>query len=383
MKATEGPGPERIFGIFRELVEIDSESGNEAQVSAYIQGFSRAVGFECIEDRAHEAAGGNCGNLFVKVPGNGRTPPVILSAHMDTVAPGRGVTLVDCGERFSSDGTTVLGADCKAGITAILAAVESLAKNGERHRALELVFTVQEEVGLLGAKSMDGSILEGRWGVVLDGSGPVGGIIVEAPGQDQFKFTVRGKPAHAGVEPEKGISAVACASEAVAGLRLGRHDDATTSNVGMISGGRALNIVPDLCTVSGEIRSLSGERLDQEREAAIDVFRRAASRRGCELEVEIVRQFEHFRLDDESRTVRFVRRAMERSGMQPTIESSGGGSDANVLNGSGFEMAVLQIGLENAHTGVESVLKDDLIALERIVRELAVVSMDEEVETGG
>ncbi len=381
MKPGEGPDPERLFSIFIDLVRLDSESGNEGPVSGYIKGFCSRLGLKQVEDKAGEAAGGECGNLIVRVPCDALSlAPIIMNAHMDTVGPGTGVVVEDAGDRFASRGDTVLGADCKAGVAAILAAVEALREDGDAHRALELVFTVQEEIGLVGASHLDTSLLAGEWGVVLDGSGPVGGIVVEAPGQDQVKFTLRGRAAHAGVEPEKGVSAIACAAEAIAGLRLGRHDEGTTSNIGLISGGTAVNIVPELAVVEGEIRGLSASRLAEEGEAMLDVFRRAAEKCGCGLDAQLWRQFEHFKLDERSRPVMHLKRAMQSCGVEPYLTTSGGGSDANVLNLAGLQMAVMHIGLVDAHSKEEHILKADLVAVARVVAELARQCIDVERE---
>ncbi len=379
MKPPEGPNPGRLFKLFGDLVRIDSEPGREGRVSAYIKDFCEGLGLAFREDAAGAVTGGECGNLVVKVPGRAvpDLPPVILNAHMDTVAPGNGIVPVDQGDRFASSGETVLGADCKAGVSVILSAVEYLLGAGVEHRSLELIFTVQEEPGLIGAKHLDLSLVDGGWGVVLDGSGPVGGIVVEAPGQDMVKVTVRGRSAHAGVEPEKGVNAIACAAQAIAGLRLGRHDEQTTSNIGLISGGLAVNIVPDLAVVQGEVRSLSGERLDEEREALLGAFRRAAKERGCELEVEVERSFEHFKLADGSRPVRFLGEAMRRCGVEPELATSGGGSDANVFNRAGLDAAVMHIGLAEAHSKEEYILKEDLVTVARIITSLAYVSTQE------
>jgi tripeptide aminopeptidase len=378
MKPRRGPDPGRLFAIFLDLLGIDSESGKEGRVCSYIKEFCSVLGLATREDRAGDVTGGECGNVVADVPGISEgLPPLILNAHMDTVMPGNGIVVVDEGDRLASGGDTVLGADCKAGVAAILASVEALVGAGVPHRALELIFTVQEEPGLVGAKHLDLSILKGKWGVVLDGSGPVGGIVVEAPGQDRVKFTVHGRSAHAGVEPELGVSAIACASEAIAGLRLGRHDEKTTSNIGLIEGGRAVNIVPDLVVVEGEVRSLSEERLEQEREAMLASFRRASEKHGCRLEIEVERSFEHFKLERGSRPVRFLEEAMERCGVASWLATSGGGSDANVFNHANMEMAVMHIGLAKAHSKEEYILKEDLVSVARVITELACLAVEE------
>ncbi len=370
MKPGEGPERERLFSIFRELIGIDSEPGREAAVRDYITGFCASIGLSAVEDDAGGRTGGQSGNLFVTVPGTrSELPPVMLSAHMDTVVPGSGITLVESPERFASSGDTVLGADCKAGIAAILSAVEFLVGAGGPGSPLQLVFTVQEEPGLVGSRNMDTSRLLGRWGLVLDGSGPVGGIVVEAPGRYQLKFTLKGRSAHAGVEPELGINAISCAAEAIASLRLGRIDGETTANIGVVSGGSAVNVVPETAVAEGEIRSMSETRLDGERDHMVEAFQRAAAGRGCALKVEVERSFEHFRLDPGAAPVRLLSEALKRIGIEPVLRSSGGGSDANVFNRAGLEMVVMQIGLSMAHSTEEYILKDDLHDVARAVAE--------------
>jgi tripeptide aminopeptidase len=383
MKPPEGPTAERLFSLFLDLVHIDSESRKEGRVCSYVKDFCADLGLAVYEDGAGSETGGDSGNLVVKVPGAGpaQATPIILNAHMDTVVPGTGISAVDAGGRFSSETETILGADCKAGIAAILASAEWVLGSRNEHRPLELIFTVQEESGLVGAKHLDLARIEGHHGVVLDGSGPVGGIVVEAPGQITAKFAVHGRSAHAGVEPEKGINAITCAARAVAGLRVGRHDEQTTSNVGVISGGHAVNIVPDTAVVQAEVRSLSNARLQEECEAMVAGFNRAAKSCGCELEVELERSFEHFKLEADSQSVMLLSEAMKRCGLQPRLVTSGGGSDANVLNSAGLELVVMNIGIANAHSKSEYILKEDLLSVARTVSELSACWDGREWET--
>jgi tripeptide aminopeptidase len=297
---------------------------------------------------------------------------------MDTVSPGTGVVPIDDDDRFRTAGETILGADDKVGVAAILATLEHVTRSGEEHRGIDAVITVQEEPGLLGAKNLDFSLLEGDWGVVLDGSGPVGGIIMEAPGQYRLKFEVRGRSAHAGVEPEKGINAISCAAEAISGLDLGRLDPQTTANIGLIEGGRAVNIVPDLVVVEGEIRSLSEGRLEEERERMVEQFKQVAGSRGCGLDLEVERSFPGFKLDPDAKPVQHLLKAMRMCGVEPDLITSGGGSDANVFNVRGITAATMNIGLVNAHSQQEYVLKEDLVTVTRIVSSLVSMTHDEQ-----
>lgn len=380
MSPAGGPDAGRLFEIFFDLVRIDSESGHEAGVADYITSFCAKLGFAVQQDSAGKETGGEVGNLVVRVPAGCFTPlaPVILCAHMDTVRPGVHVLPFDMGDRFVSMSETVLGADCKAGIAALLATVEWLSSSGGAYRSMELLFTVQEEPGLLGARHLDRSLIDGEWGVVLDGSGPVGGIVLEAPTQDRISLTVRGKAAHAGVEPEKGRNAICCAAKGITGIEVGRLDEVTTLNIGTISGGVANNIVPELAQVECEARSLSTSRLDDVRRGLIESFKRAAEDCGCELEVEVQRSFEHFKLDAGSLPAAFLARSLKESGFEPSFTSSGGGSDANVLNLKGIPCAVMNIGLVGAHTSDEYILKDEMEGLARTVTALARLSLDEQ-----
>jgi len=375
-----GPEPGRLFNIFQELVRIDSEPGREGKLRDYVIDFCAGIGLVTCEDLAGEVTGGESGNLVIRVPPGAPSSesPIILNAHMDTVTPGKGVVPVEEDDRFTSTGDTILGADDKAGVAAILAAVECIMGAGLENRALEVLLTVQEEPGLIGAKNLDHSLLEGRWGLVLDGSGGVGGIVLEAPSRDRVTFTVRGRAAHAGVEPEKGISAIACAAEAIAGLSLGRLDERTTANIGIINGGRACNIVPDLVVVQGELRSLSEERLEEERRAMVDRFRQVADRTGCRVEVQVKRSFSRFSIDTSSAPVAELCRAMEECGLEPWFARTGGGSDANVLNQGDLEMITLNVGLANAHSSEEFILKEDLLNVSRILVCLALMGAPEE-----
>lgn len=379
MSPADGPEPGRLFKVFMDLAKIDSESGREGAVRDYIRDFCAGLSLAVHEDGAGAATGGECGNLVVRVPAGSFSPlaPVLLCAHMDTVSPGTSVIPFDAGDRFISISETVLGADCKAAVAALLCVAEHLAETGGSYRALELVFTVQEEPGLIGVRHLDTSLLDSEWGIVLDGSGPVGGIVVSAPSQDKFKFTLRGRAAHAGVEPEKGASAIACVAKGIAASPQGRLDEVTTCNFGLVSGGQGVNIVAEFAQVEGELRSHSDERLDAERARVISNFERAAEEGGCTLEMEIARSFERFQLDGSSVPVRFIAAALKDCGFEPFLGRSGGGSDANILNKEGLEVAVMNIGLVNAHSKEEFIMKDELVGIARAVERLAFISAAE------
>lgn len=361
MKGSRVPDPERLFSIFRELVGIDSESGSERAISHFIRDFLNGLNIECIEDGAGDETGGEAGNTIARIPGGEGF--VILSAHMDTVKPGSGVVLHEDDESFRSSTDTILGADDKVGVAVILYVAEHLAKTGMKHRGIEMVFSVQEEQGLAGAKRLDLASLEGKWGVVLDGCGEVGGIVTEAPGRNRVAFRIAGRSAHAGVEPEKGVSAIVCAAKAISQIDTGRLDPETTSNIGRIEGGVALNIVPDYAFVECELRSLSEEKLERETARLIEHFRDVAERNGCDVEVETERSFDGFRVDAGSTVAGSISRAMSAAGIDPFFVKSGGASDANVFNTAGIEMVNINVGFENVHTVREYIGKADMLSI--------------------
>lgn len=380
MRTFPQPDPAHIFSLFAKLTSIGSESMYEEDVSRFIKDYCGELGFPCVEDSAGEKTGGQCGNLFVTVPGkNCDLDPFIICSHMDTVMPGSNVVPQEEEDRFTSSGDTILGADDKAGIAATLAAVETLIGSGADYRSIQLVFTVQEEIGLVGSKNMDYGMIEGSWGIVLDGEGDVGGIVVKAPSQDRVKFEVHGRAAHAGVEPEKGINAISCASRAIAELQLGRIDESTTSNIGIIDGGKAINIVPDYVVVEGEARSFDESTLKKVTGGMEEAFKRSAAESGCEIDSEIERSFYGFDLDVESVPIRQVLKAIEESGYTPSYLTSGGGSDTNVFNRMGLQMVTGSIGLGNPHSLEEFIMKDQLVAIARVLVTLAVTSTEEVV----
>ena len=361
--------PERLISRLLDLIAIDSESGKEAGVGEYLKTVILDLGLEVEEDRAAEKVGGNCGNLLVRVPPHDcrmSSPGLLLNAHMDTVAPGVGVRPERVGGVIKSVGETILGADDKVGIAVIVELVSTLIEKGYRHPYLELLFTVGEEKGLMGAKELDISSLKCDYGYVLDGTGDVGGTVMEAPAHETIRVEVRGRAAHAGVEPEKGKSAIQCAAKSIASLKLGRIDSRTTVNIGTMSGGRAINIVPDNVVIEGEVRSLEEERLVEEREKVISSFERNASLNGCEVKVDVDRSFEAFHVDTDSYPVRLLIESMKEFGIEPTFLTSGAGSDNNILAQGGKTLVTVNVGMMNPHSTDESIREYDIELLANI-----------------
>jgi tripeptide aminopeptidase len=296
---------------------------------------------------------------------------VVLSSHMDTVEPGRGIVPVVDGGTVTSRGETILGADAKAGLAAIIECVRLLGERGVPHPTVRVLVTVGEEMGLQGAKALSVVDCEGDMCLVLDADGAPGGIVIAAPTHFTFKASFAGRSAHAGVEPEKGASAVEAACRAVAAMRLGRLDDETTANIGAIKGGGATNVVAASCDLTGECRSLDAASAEAARTEMDAVLRAAADQVGAAVTVSWTKEYEGFRFADDHPLVVTVEAACEVAGVVPFRFRTGGGSDANVLSSKGLPSLVLSSGMRDVHSTKESIVVADLEALVRIL--LAVI----------
>jgi len=344
-----------ICDEFCELVQIDSPSGEEAEVGKRLREKLAEINIVSEFDGAAAKTGGNCGNLIVRLPGVEGTPTVLLNAHMDTVEPGRGIKPQVEGTLVTSDGTTVLGGDDKSGVVIILAVVRELLVGGLQHPPLEVVFTVAEETGLNGAKALDYDGLEAEMAYVLDGGRVMGVITNAAPSAFGLTFEVKGVAAHAGVCPEEGINSIQAAAAAIAQIPLGRIDPETTANIGLIEGGAATNIVPELTVVRGEARSHDEEKLSVQVDCMAQAFASAADQYGAEVSSEIERSYTRFRVPEDEPVTQYAMRASEESGTEPQTEAGGGGSDANIFNEHGIPTVILATGPADVHTVKESV----------------------------
>ncbi len=352
---------DRMVKEFLELVRVDSVSGKERDLADLLKVKLEKLGLEVMEDRAGEKINCSAGNIIARLPGTwGEGPPVMICAHMDTVEPGRGVKPVIEDGVIRSSGDTVLGGDNKAGIAIIMEAVRVIKENGLRHPELEVVFTVFEEGGLLGARNIDREALKAGLGYVLDSGGAPGTVITRAPTQDRISVSIFGKSAHAGVCPEEGVSAIEVASRAIAGMNLGRIDHETTANIGIISGGNAINIVPEACFVQGETRSLDRSKKDLQTSLIAGKFKEAASAAGARAEVKVENLYREYNVGEDQEVVRIAVKAAENLGLAPRLESTGGGSDANIFNESGISTVVLGIAMQNVHTTEEFIRIQDM-----------------------
>ncbi|MCY0870008.1 MAG: M20/M25/M40 family metallo-hydrolase [Firmicutes bacterium] len=362
---------ERLVAEFFTLVAIASHSREEANVAAYIRGVAEELGCDVVEDDAGLVVEGNSGNLIVRVPGDAELRTVLFMAHMDTVTPGQGIRPQRKGDRITSDGTTVLGADDKAGVAGLLELVRTLQESGERHPPLELVFTVCEEIGLQGAKALDRNRLEASYGFVFDSGGPLGFAVAQAPAQAKWKVAIHGRAAHAGVAPETGTSAIEIAADAIAHMPLGRIDQQTTANIGKIKGGFATNVVCDLVEFEAEARSLDVDALRAQQRAMTSALEAALARRKATADAQWVDSYPPLCVEEDSFLRTIVSDAMQTLGIVARFGPTGGGSDANVIAGKGIPVVNLAVGYEQIHTLDESIRVSDLQAAARLM--LAIV----------
>jgi tripeptide aminopeptidase len=369
----------RTRDLLLELVRIDSHSRKERDVALRLEREMRDLGAETVAfDDAGEKVGGNTGNLIALFSGTVPTAPaLLLSAHMDTVAPGEGVRPVVEGDVIRSDGTTVLGGDDKSGIAIICEVLRVLRERGIPHGPIDVVFTICEEAALLGARNLDVGLLRARAGVVLDSDSP-GFLFTRAPGANAIRVRVHGLEAHAGMAPEKGLSAIHIAAEAIAVMRLGRIDHETTANLGLIRGGVAVNVVPNLVEVRGEARSHDDAKLAAQTEHMRQCFEEAATRHRVTMEGVTVRprveftasrEYEAMNVPEASPIVRLIVAAGERRGSRVTVTGMGGGCDANILNRRGFTVANLGTGMREIHTVKEWLDLNDMVLAAEVLLE--------------
>lgn len=328
-----------------------------------LTGLLTELGFTVREDDAGSKVGGNAGNLIARLPGTSKGEALLFSSHMDRVTPSFGVKPRMENGAIVSDGTTVLGADDAAGLAAVLEAVRVARENGMALPTIELAWTICEEVGLLGAKNLDLSQFEAKLGFALDSSGKVGEIVVKAPTSAKIAATFHGKAAHAGVSPEKGVSAIQMAGVAISRMRLLRVDSETTANIGSIAAEGPTNIVPETCKLLAEARSLTTGKLDEQLKHMVDAMENAAAELGGSVDVEVTRGYAPVSLSAEAAPVRRASKAAEQIGVAVKLAATGGGSDANILNGGGIATAVLGVGYEEIHSTRERMPLDQLTLL--------------------
>lgn len=370
---------ERLKNFLIELIKIDSLSRKEYAVAMRLKRELEQLGATVIIDDAGEQVGGSVGNVIAHFTGTVRgARPLLLSAHMDTVVPGEGIVPVLDGDILRTDGRTVLGGDDKSGVAIICEVLRVIKENRIGSSDIDVVFTICEEAGLIGAKCLDVKRLRARTGLVLD-SDSVGFLFTKAPAANRMEFQVFGLEAHAGVCPEKGISAVQVAAEGIAQMKLGRIDHETTANIGLIEGGMAVNIVPNSVVLRGEARSHRQDKLDKQTKHMVQCLEEAAARHSLELDgkpysakvtAKVERDYDQMDVPDDAPIVQLVQAAANNLRVELKTLATGGGCDANVLNHKGLEVANLSTGMREIHTVNEWLDLKDLYLSAQMVLEI-------------
>jgi len=354
-----------VLSLFLELAAIESPPGNERAVADRVTAELRALGLDVHEDDAGTRIDSNAGNLLCRLPGRveGGTP-IFVCAHLDTVPPQGPLEPVVGEDGFVRNaGGTILGADNKSAVVVMIEAARRIVEAGRPHAGVELLFTPKEEVGLIGAGAFDHTTLEAKLGFVYDQAAPIGDVVMGAPYQRSLVVRFHGRPAHSGMVPEEGRSAIAAAARAIADLRLGRLDDETTANVGTITGGSARNIVPEWCELQAEARSHDARKLADLVQEMLDAFAFAASVAECTLETEVSETYQGYRFKESDPVVELARTALERCGYELVPTLTGGGADANVFNTRGIPCLNLANGMMAIHTADEHIAVADLDAM--------------------
>jgi len=368
---------DRLADTFRQLVQMDSPSREEGAVADWIKRtLKKEVGADVIEDQSRNQTGSESGNIIVRIPGTEKVTPLFFNAHLDTVEPGRGIKVIFKDGVFQSDGTTVLGGDDKAAVAILIEVARLLKEYRVSHGPIEFLFTVCEEIGLLGAKSLDPALLEAKAGYALDSSDPEI-LINQAPCAVRFKIRVVGRAAHAGLNPELGINAIQVAARAMAEVPLGRIDELTTANVGLIRGGKATNIVPEEVELEGEVRSHNPRKLREVRDQILEIFHRVAQDFGPVenaglplIKAEVIDDYPLMSVSEEHPLVATAEKVAKELGRKLRPGMTGGGSDANIFNAKGLATVIMGIGMQNVHTTSEHIRLDDMVASAEFVLEI-------------
>ncbi|MDR3089707.1 MAG: M20/M25/M40 family metallo-hydrolase [Desulfobulbaceae bacterium] len=375
---------ERLAKTFIGLCEISSPSRHERAMADYLKKLFADLGATDIsEDDSAAETGADSGNLYFRFQGDQpERDGFFFSCHMDTVQPGEGVRVRFDGEMFTSMGDTVLGGDDKSGIAAIIETMRLLKEHQASHPDIEILITTCEEIGLLGARCFDAAKVRGTYGYTLDSSG-IDRVIIGAPAANKFSIRITGASAHAGLQPEMGINAIAVAAKAISAIKLGRLDAESTANFGVIAGGVATNIVPECVVIDGEVRSHDPKKLQAHSEAIAQAFSRVAAAwpetmtesgpRRPTVDIKLAAEYPAMRLAPDSPVARRIQTAGRSLGKELEFVIAGGGSDANIFNEKGLPTAIVATGMDLVHTTGERLRFGDLLELTRLLIAIAII----------
>ena len=352
---------DKIVKTFVNLAEISSPSWHEKKVMDYIIKRFKALGADCTTHKCDESH-----NLLIKIPGDSKRTPILFSGHMDTVIPCENVKVIVTDTKISSDGKTVLGSDDKAAIAIFIEAFEYIKENKIPHGNIEILLTCAEELGLKGIKGFDLNLLKSKFGFVFDSSGDIGRIIVKAPYHSNIKIHIKGRASHAGMAPEKGINAIRVLSEIITLLPNGRIDDESTLNVGIISGGRATNIVAEDAFCDLEVRSIQKNKMIDIEKTVREIVKKTCTAYGAKATIERTLEYEGFIINETDPVAHLTAEAMKRIKLKPLFVAMGGGSDTNIINSSKIRAINLSCGMQKIHSTDEFIMIKDLISGTRL-----------------
>ncbi|MDH4232982.1 MAG: M20/M25/M40 family metallo-hydrolase [Nitrospirota bacterium] len=346
----------RLLKTFTELLRINSPSFQEKEIGSLLAKKLKERGCRVTIQKYDKSF-----NLIAIKKGTvSKAHPLLLSGHMDTIEPTIGIKFSIQNERVRSTGNTVLGADDKSALAQILEALTVLQERALPHGDIEIVFTSAEEKGLHGVKSLDFGKIRSRYALVLDSGGSVGKLVVAAPTHITYEMRITGRPAHAGIEPEKGISAIRVAAEIISTVPDGRISSETTANIGVICGGTATNVVPKEVVIHGELRSHDYKLLQDARGKMFDTARKIAKKNNAGMHIEEHEEYQSFKIDEADRFLKFMDSVVQGCGIKPIYTITGGGSDANIFNKQGIKTINMSTGMQKVHSHEEYILLKDL-----------------------
>ena len=346
----------RLLETFTELLRINSPSFQEKEIGSLLAKKLKERACRVIIQKYDKSF-----NLIAFKKGTvSKAHPLLLSGHMDTIEPTEGIRFSIQSERVSSTGNTVLGADDKSALAQILEALAVLQERALPHGDIEIVFTSAEEKGLHGVRNLDFGKIRSRYALVLDSGGSVGKLVVAAPTHITYEMRITGRPAHAGIEPEKGISAIRVAAEIISAVPDGRISPETTANIGMINGGTATNVVPKEVVIHGELRSHDYKILQNTRKTIVDTARKIAKKNKAKIHITEHEEYQSFRIDEDDRFLKFMDSVVLGCGIKPIHTITGGGSDANIFNKQGVKTINMSTGMQKVHSHEEYILLKDL-----------------------
>ena len=359
-----------VLKTFLDYVQISSESRSEKTFAKRVENDLRSLGLRVQTDHAAEKAYANTGNVCAFLDGDSSFEPILFSAHLDTVPPGKNICPVVENGVIHSAGDTILGSDDKSGVAAIMQALKWIVEQNIPHRPIEVAFTIGEEVGLLGAKYLDYTQFQSHHAVVFDNEGDVGTIVNQAPGHMEIAATITGKAAHAGVAPEDGISAIIVAADAVTNMQLLRIDEETTANIGTFLAEGPNNIVPETVRISAEIRSHNPQKLQKHCNQMIEALENACRKYHAALQYATEVSYASYHIPQNDPLILLLRDCCDTLGLPVSIVPTGGGSDANIFNTNGIRSVVVGTGMEKIHSVSEYITVQNLENTAKLALEL-------------